>query len=379
MSGSKQPDQMRAIILSDEAAIRTSVRQSVLKRGLQCPPEAALSLAQSAQALAGSPADLFIVALSPSPERALATLAELRGRTKAGILAVGPMTDAKLILHTLRAGADEYLDEGDLESEIQGALARVRSGRSATVFTGRIIALAAPSGGTGTSTLAVNLAAALAREHNSALLVDLQLQTGDLSALLDLKPAHTLSDLCQNAGRLDRVMVEGSLASHTCGVRLLAAPRTSREAALVTAAGVRSALELTRQMFPFLVLDLNNSFRDEQVQSIRLADDIVLVLRLDFTCLRNTRRLLVLLEQLGISRERVRLVVNCHGRAKEVPAAKAEEALEHKIFHYVPDDPKTINRANNNGVPVILDAPAAKVSRSILQLAQGLSAAGRAR
>jgi hypothetical protein len=79
------------------------------------------------------------------------------------------------------------------------------------------------------------------------------------------------------------------------------------------------------------------------------------------------------LERLGISAERVRLVVNRYGRAGEVPYGKAEEALRRKIVHYVPDDPKTINRANNNGVPAVLEAPAARVCQSIAKLAKSVA------
>jgi pilus assembly protein CpaE len=100
---------------------------------------------------------------------------------------------------------------------------------------------------------------------------------------------------------------------------------------------------------------------------------ILVVLRLDFTCLRNTQRTLDYLDQLGIHPERVRVVVNRYGQAKEVPAAKAEEALGRKIFHYVPDEPKTVNRANNNGVPVVLESPRAYVSKSVAKLAHSVN------
>src|SRR5439155_66987 len=83
---------------------------------------------------------------------------------------------------------------------------------------GRAIALLAPSGGSGSSTLAVNVAVSLAREHKSAALFDLKLQAGDLAALLDLKPNHTLADLCQNSARMDRAMFERSLVRHSSGV-----------------------------------------------------------------------------------------------------------------------------------------------------------------
>src|SRR4029453_8879252 len=140
-----------------------------------------------------------------------------------------------------------------------------------------------------------------------------------------------------------------------------------------TAEGIRQALSLARNLFPYVVMDLDHSFREEQLQAIRQADIILLVLRLDFTCLRNTRRTLEYLEQVGINKQRVRVVVNRYGQAQEVPPAKAEEALGVKIFHYIPEDAKTINRANNNGIPAVLESPSAKVSKSVSKLAASVN------
>jgi pilus assembly protein CpaE len=118
-----------------------------------------------------------------------------------------------------------------------------------------------------------------------------------------------------------------------------------------------------------VIIDLDHSFRDEQLQALRQADLILLVLRLDFTSLRNARRTLDYLEQLGVDPQRLRLVVNRYGQPKEIPVTKAEEALGRKVFHCVPDDPKTVNRANNSGIPAVLESPAAKVSKSVTRLA----------
>jgi pilus assembly protein CpaE len=208
----------------------------------------------------------------------------------------------------------------------------------------------------------------LAKEHKSSLLFDLKLASGDLASLLDLKPTHTLADLCQNVARMDRIMFERSLVEHSSGIRLLASPRAFADIGYVTAEGVGQALHLARSLSPYVVVDLDHSFREEQVQVLRQADVILLVIRLDFASLCNGRRTLDYLEQLGVSRERVRLVVNRYGQPKEIPAAKAEEALGCKVFHSVPDDPKTINRANNNGIPFVLESPSAKVSRSVTRL-----------
>ena len=68
-------------------------------------------------------------------------------------------------------------------------------------------------------------------------------------------------------------------------------------------------------------------------------------------------------------------MVNRFGQPKEVAAAKAEEALDMKIFHYVPNDPRAVIRANNNGIPFVLEAPLSKVSRSVNRLAMSVNGA----
>ena len=177
------------------------------------------------------------------------------------------------------------------------------------------------------------------------------------------------------SNQLDRPLFERSLARHAGGVSLLAAPRALAEAEAVTAHGVRQTLTLARALFPFVVADLDHSYREEQAQALQLAETVVVVLRLDFTCLRNVRRSLGFLEQQGVAAGRIRLVVNRFGQPEEVPPVRAEQVLGLTISHYVPDDARTINRANNQGVPAVLDSPSAKVSRSLAELAASLSAA----
>jgi len=103
---------------------------------------------------------------------------------------------------------------------------------------------------------------------------------------------------------------------------------------------------------------------------VRQAAILLLTVRLDFTSVRNARRILEYLTELGVSQNRLRLVANRYGQPNELPVAEAEAALGVRISHYIPDDPKTINGANNTGIPAVLKAPSAKVSQSIAQLAR---------
>jgi pilus assembly protein CpaE len=364
---------MQALIVSDHEPTTLAVRELLLREGIDCPAANLSSLGLAADHLTRARPDLIVVALVPDADRALAAVAQLHLLTQVPLLAVGPAADSRLVLRALRSGATDYVDAADLEAELRGVLGRLQSALPTRAEPARTIAVLAPSGGSGSSTLAANIATVLAKEHQSALLVDLKLHTGDLAALLDLKPTHTLAELCRNLASMDRIMLERSLVRHASGVHLLAPPRTFADAELVTADGVRQALNLGRMLFPYVVIDLDHSFGPEQLQALGMADLVLVVLRLDFTCLRNTQRTLDYLNRLGVPQDRVRVVVNRYGQAKEVPASKAEEALGVKVFHYVPEDAKTVNRANNSGVPIVLESPWAKVSRSLTNLAHNVN------
>ncbi len=382
---------MRCFVASDDIATANQVGELLIQLGHDCPVSHILRLDQivpaiealaratpaaapSKGAASGAPSadgepEIVLVVFSPNPERALAVVQDLRRRIGASILAVGPATDTKLVLRALREGASEYLDQADLRSELSEALGR----RDTAEKTGRVIAVLAPSGGSGGSTLAANVAIVLAQNDKGCALLDLNLETGDLAPLLDLKPAYTLADLCQNAERLDLSLLQGCLTRHDSGVQLLAAPARLADVARVTPAAIKLVLSLAVRHFPFVVVDLDHSYRAEQQAALLQADVILLILRLDFVSLRNTRRTLDFFQESGISHDRVRIVVNRCGQPGEITAAQAEESLGIKILHSIPDDPKSVNRAVNNGTPVVLQSPSAKISRALVELATSLA------
>jgi pilus assembly protein CpaE len=127
---------------------------------------------------------------------------------------------------------------------------------------------------------------------------------------------------------------------------------------------------MARVRFPYLVTDLDNVYQSEQIEALWQADVILLILRMDYTSVRNTRRALDSLNGFGIKLERVRLVANACGERKQLTPVQAEEALGMKIAFSVPSEPAVILHAINNGVPAVLGQPSAKVSRSLRQLAQ---------
>ena len=313
-----------------------------------------------------------MVLLSPHPEEGLRRSEPARRQFSGFLIAAGPVSDPQMILRALHDGAEHYLDESKADEELPKVVDRLTGKEEAANPNGRLIAFLGASGGSGTSTLAVNVAAVLARELGSCGLLDLKPGRGDLAALLDLKPPFNLADICLNGNRLDRNMFEKILAPHPSGIKLIASPQMFGSTRMVTSQGVNQGLLWARKTFPCVVADLEDCFHEEQMVAIRQASNVVLVSRLDFTSLRNVRRILNHLHDEGVERSKLQLVINRFGQANELPAQEAQEALGGKVTHLIPDDIKTINGANNTGVPAILKSPTAKVSLALTELALDL-------
>ena len=378
---------MRIFVASDDSGLSHQLRDQLLGLGHDCPASHVVSLdravpllislaeeagaSSSGEAARGGTAaesDLVFVILTPVIDRSLDVVGDIRRRVQPQhLFVVGPTTDSKIVLRAMREGAHEFLDQADLAQELSAALERLKVAESG-LHSAKTIALLSPSGGTGCSTLAVNLATVLAPQGGCVLL-DLEMNFGDLASLLDLKPVHTSADLCRNVTRIDQSLLERSLVRHSNGILLLAAPAQIGDAGHVTWEGIRQVLSLASDMARYLVVDLSHSFLETMAPMLMQADQIVLVLRLDFTSLRNTRRVLEHLEQNGIPRDRILVVANRYGRPGELSATEAQTALGFQIAHYVIDDPKNVNRANNQGIPVVKYAPSAKVSRQLTELA----------
>ena len=370
---------MRVLIVSENNTEGARLRELLAHEGVDCPSGHAVPLELSADRASRVLPHLVIVRLPIDAPKGLEAIRETR-HTIPGVcmLVVGPANDPKLILNALHDGGDEFLDEANLGPDLGAALQRFRSRETSVPErkeTGRVIAVLGPSGGSGASTVAANVSASLAACHGECGLFDLRLSAGDLAAMLDLKPTHSIADLCDHLPRLDQSMFEQFFLRHRSGVRLLPAPGDYGDIERVTSKGVRRALAMARVRFPYVVVDLEHSFATEQVEALWQSDVILLVLRLDYTAVRNTRRVIDNLMELGLNRERLRLVVNGYGERKQLGVAQAAAALGMEITHLIPNDPASVNLAINKGVPVVLYYPRSKVARKLQELAMSVNGA----
>lgn len=362
---------MLSIIAADNPSLAAHLQRTLVRCGCDCPPGNVVATDFAPQFLAGRErsVDALFVILGTDIEGTLKTLQQLRGATRAKLVAVGPTHDPRLILRTVHSGADDYVDaEGSLDVELPALLKRLHSNQKSAAGPGRLIVVTGASGGSGRSLLAVNLAALLAQRIGHCGLCDFDLRSGDLAALLNLRPRHTVAHLCRDLAKLDQAMFERSLLDDPSGIRLLAAPELLSEVDQLDFRGVPHLLKLARQTLPYVVVDVEHYLRKESLQTMQLADAVLVVLRLDFVSLRDTRRLLEAMLEFGISADSIQLVANRCDVTHDLSTVKAQAALGRPLRHVLPDDPQAALVSFNTGRPAALDSSNSRLAKALVKL-----------
>lgn len=324
--------------------------------------------------------DIGIVVLDAHPAKGLELVQRLGEIVPdCSILVVSSSTDGQLILQAMRAGAKEFLNQPVKLQDLLDALGRIserKFGRGENKSRGStVIAVAGVTGGVGTTSIAVNLGCALARDpKKSVALMDLDLCLGDADVFLDAIPDYTLVDVAQNISRLDFALLKRSLTKHSSGLYLLPRPVTMEDMALITPDDLQRVIGLMKATFSHLVLDLSKGYTANDQVALQMAHHILLVTQLDLPCLRNVVRLMTSFRENKELAEKIKIVVNRAGLdSGAITLKKAQETIGREVFWQVPNDYRTMVEVRNNGVPLTEHAPKAALTQSILGLADALT------
>jgi len=238
---------------------------------------------------------------------------------------------------------------------------------------GKVVSVFSPKGGVGRTTIAVNLAVALASGMGrSVALVDACLQFGDVGVLLNLDPRtrSVMDVLVEGGDHADAI--DGALVSHTAGVRVMLAPPSPEMAELVTVDHFRRVIQRLRETHDFVIIDCPPVFQDHTLAVLDLSDVILGVLTLEITSIKNVRLFLDLARQLGYPEDRVRLVLNRADSAYGIRIADVEGSIGRRIDHTVVSDGRKVVYALNRGVPFVWSAQQAQVSQDIVAIAKAM-------
>ncbi len=272
------------------------------------------------------------------------------------------------VRRAIDAGADDLVNGAvlaagfDAGSQIAFALEKAVARRSGSVngygprgSVGSIVTVLGPKGGTGKTLTACNLSVALAREGQRVVLVDLDLQFGDVGLALGMTPDRTIYDLAMSGGALDAEKLNDFLAPHESGVRVLLAPRRPDQASVVQGDFIRELLDALRTMTDYVVLDTPPSFSPEVITAIDKSNELCVVAMLDALSLKNTRLALDTLERMRIPESTIKVVLNRADSRVGVTAEDAAHLLGREPDVLIPSH-RDITRSVNEAHPIVSGA-----------------------
>ena len=378
-TGGGRPQVAVAVVDGDQA-IRSRLAMQLGQGATPFP-----SINDLAPRLSGQP---VVIVLGPSfsgPAELGSVEQLLAARREVGaIMATNELT-TDVLQRALRAGVKDVLQLPVESTALAEAVSRVAntlavvtpavSGGGTPVVEsdgelGRVITVFSTKGGAGKSVIATNLAVVLAqRSPKPVVLIDADLQFGDIAVMLKLSPQHTIVDAVSALDRLDAQLLQSLLIEHSPSkLRVLPAPLEPAFADQIGAAEMVRIVEVLRTFCSFVVVDTPAYFNDVVLGLIEVSDDVLLVAGMDIPNIKNVKIGLQTLRLLNTPMEKLRLILNRANSKVKLDVGEVERTLGVQAEAQIPSD-VVVPQAVNKGEAVVLNAPKSGVSKSIEQLA----------
>ncbi|MGQ0830507.1 MAG: AAA family ATPase [Microthrixaceae bacterium] len=367
------------IVVDTDQAVRSRLAMQLGARA-----EAVESLVALGPVIAGP----MVLVLGPSSATAngLADAAHALQAPGVGTILITEALSTDLLQTALRAGVKDVLTAPVDTEQLLAAVDRVGAGLgdlpatespAADAFGGpdddggraKVITVFSTKGGAGKSMIAANMAVLLARRSSKpVVLVDADLQFGDVAVMLKLAPQHTIVDAVGSADRLDATLLQQFLMRHEpSGLLILPAPLEPSFADQISAGEMVRIVELLRTFCEYVVIDTPAYFNEVVLALIEESDDVLLIAGMDIPNIKNVKIGLQTLRLLNVPMSKLHLVLNRANSKVKLDVTEVERTLQIKAESLIPSD-VVVPQSVNKGTPVVIDAPKSGVAKSIEQL-----------
>ncbi len=284
--------------------------------------------------------------------------------------------DTTVLRAALRSGFVDVVDSPVDRAKVDGMLGLVRYREERALLKeakpkpGKIITVFSPKGGAGKTMTSANVALQLAMwgDPSRVVIVDADLQFGDVCITMGVDPIHTIVEAA-DLDQLDFDLLDSLLSTHESGLRILAAPMEPSLADAVSTQTMVRVLGMLKHMFDYVVID-TAPFLDEPVLSIlERSDEVLLVAEMDLPCVRNSKLALDTLKLLEFPVDKVRLVLNRYNSKARLDTRELERALELDVQAAVASN-RLVPRAVNEGEPVVSLYPRSRVAKDLRAVAR---------
>lgn len=337
--------------------------------------------------------DVILLSLEEPIARPLRTIELLTvAKPGAGIVVVSSLSDRDVMRKAMRAGARDYLNRPTSPEEVQRAIFQVYEGEQKKqvlmepesqkgLSSGEVIVLYGAKGGIGKTTVAVNLAAAIAHETKQRVaIVDMDIQMGDVALLLSIVPERSIVDAAMNGERLGPDLLNSLVYTDRSGVRVLPAPATPEDSADLTARQMGQVIDALSRTFDYVIVDTAPTLNDINLTILEKSTLIMLLTTPELPSLKRTKISLgLLLRSWNFPEDRVKLMVNYPHAHSGILLSDIESTLDYPIFWKFPYDP-AVAQSVKAGRPCLETKPGTRFSRNVFDLARavcGLSAPTR--
>ena len=316
-----------------------------------------------------------IISLGANADQAIKFIEKLNTESpNTALISAAHDASSDLMLRSLRAGAREFLRLPISADELNTVLDRIAAFCAVQVEApkkkGRMISVFSSKGGCGTSFLATNLAAAFG---SRTVLVDLNLQAGDLPLFLGVDPKYSFADMAEHRNRLDDALIGSFVTPYSSHLSLLAAPKEADSADEIEPEHVFEVLRRLRESYEYVVLDPQHTFDAITLAALDQSDEIVLVLTLDIPAIRSTQRALEIFDRLGYPRQKVRIVVNRFSKQIDLDLRQVEKFLGEPVIGFISSDYNIAVTSINLGTPLVLSESNSRIAIEIKRIAQLLN------
>jgi pilus assembly protein CpaE len=332
-------------------------------------------VAQASGVLAGGHLECILHA-TRSERFPAAEVAAIREQTRAPIVIVASGTASEILEDALDADVSDVLLLPQLAENVLFVIKKASHAKRAVPTVtraqlGRVITVFSPKGGTGKTVTASNLSAALAKQGQKTLLLDLDLQFGDAAIVMGIEPEKTVYDLVVAPGELDHEKLAGYITKHPCGLDVLPAPLRPEDAELVTESKITRLLEVARETYDIIVVDTSPFFHGPMLATLDRTDELLVICGLDVPTLKNVRLAMQTLELLAFPTSRIRFVLNRANTKVGLSKREVETALKVSIDTEVPSD-RAVPISVNQGNPAVLAHPNCDFAQAMTALAKTL-------
>jgi pilus assembly protein CpaE len=333
--------------------------------------------------------DLVILDISDAPDLGI-RFAQFWSETSPSVrfIAAGPLLQPEHLVVAMRAGVADYLPKPAVPEVLHASLDRMRhnlgvGGKGAPKQPGKLYAFYSAKGGAGTTTVATNFAVVLHQlTGKKTLLVDLDLELGEIALLLGVQARFNFVDMVQNFHRMDAELLASYIERHSSGVHLLSAPYQPEKAEVVTGEEIRRILQFLRKHYDYVVVDTSKSFSPATLAAIEQAELAFVVTNVDLASLRNIQRGLPLLKRMmGRDAEHMKLVVNRYHSGLDISIQDVERTLGMPVYRTLSNDYDGVSRSITTGKPIVLNGNSrySQDMRALGALVTGLRGRGERR